>query len=176
MELWDVLDENRVPTGRLAVRGEGLNPGEYHLVCDIWVMNSRGEYLLSKRSPNKHFPLMWEPTGGSAVAGEDSYTTAIRETEEEIGLNLEGCEGHCLFSLRRDKRAVPSFKDVWLFFAEADTMELKLQEEEVCEARWVSEATLREMISQGEVMDLSLYLEEFIEKSKFLLTLRPKLD
>lgn len=31
---------------------------------------------------------MWETTGGSAVAGDDSLTAALRETKEELGIDL----------------------------------------------------------------------------------------
>ena len=89
-ELWDVYDENRNLTGRLHRRGDMMPKGDYHLVVHIWLMNERGEFLLTKRAPNKGFPGMWECTGGSALAGDDSLTAAIRESKEETGLTLNG--------------------------------------------------------------------------------------
>ena len=88
MEIWDIYDGSRRKTGRTAVRGERLGEGEFHLVVHVWIVNGKGEYLITKRSPNKPFPGMWECTGGSALAGEDSLGAALRETKEETGITL----------------------------------------------------------------------------------------
>ena len=88
-ELWDIYDINRKPTGRTVERGKPMKSGEYHIVVNVWIRNSKGEWLISKRTPNKHFPLLWEPTGGSAVSGESSFDAAIRETREELGVELD---------------------------------------------------------------------------------------
>ena len=94
-ELWDVYDEDRNLTGRLHRRGDPLKKGDYHLVIHVWILNSRGEFLLTKRSPNKGFANLWETTGGSALAGDDSLTAAIREVKEETGLRLDPGKGKC---------------------------------------------------------------------------------
>jgi 8-oxo-dGTP pyrophosphatase MutT (NUDIX family) len=89
IELWDVLDENGNATSRFHERGKPMNKGEYHLEVSVWIENDNGEYLISQRSPNKTFPNMWECTGGSAVAGDGSLTTALKEAKEELGIILE---------------------------------------------------------------------------------------
>ena len=88
-ELWDIYDENRQLTGRLQRRGDPMQEGDYHLSVHVWMQNSRGEFLITQRSPNKGYPLMWESTGGSALTGDDSLTAALREVEEETGLRAE---------------------------------------------------------------------------------------
>jgi len=46
VELWDVFDENGIPTGKTALRGRSvLAPGEYHLVVHIWVISKSGLFL-----------------------------------------------------------------------------------------------------------------------------------
>ena len=54
MELWDAYDENRKPLGYTVKREkfDSLN-NEYHIVVHIWIKNSKGEYLIQKRSSNK---------------------------------------------------------------------------------------------------------------------------
>ena len=53
-ELWDVLDENRNPTGRLHRRGDFLKKGDYHLAVLILLENSKGlTYALEE------YPLTW---------------------------------------------------------------------------------------------------------------------
>ena len=80
-EIWDIYDENRNLTGKTIKRAEYINKikeNEYHLVVHIWIKNDNNEWLISKRTPNKHFPLLWECTGGSALAGEESLTADLR--------------------------------------------------------------------------------------------------
>ena len=70
-EFWDVRDAHGVKLGRLHERGTPMREGEYHLSVTVWIANSRGEFLISKRAPAKNSPNMWEPTGGGALAGEE---------------------------------------------------------------------------------------------------------
>lgn len=72
-----------------------MEDGEYHLSVHVWLLNHNGEFLLIKRSPNKGYPNMWESTGGSAIAGDDSLSAAIREVKEETGLTADSTCGTC---------------------------------------------------------------------------------
>ncbi|MEZ3421554.1 MAG: hypothetical protein K1V95_06535 [Eubacterium sp.] len=67
-ELWDILDKNRNKTGKTVLRSAFPNSSEeYHLVVHIWIRNKNGEWLISKRTPNKTEPLKWEFTGGRFI-------------------------------------------------------------------------------------------------------------
>ena len=82
-------NENRELLGKDHVRGEQLPIDGYHLVVHVCIRNSKGQYLISQRSANRPtYPLMWESVGGSVVKGEDSLLGAIRETKEEVGVDL----------------------------------------------------------------------------------------
>ena len=63
-EKWDLYDVNRNKTGLTWIRGMAIPKGYYHLVVSVWIQNDCGEYLLSRRHPNKQYPLCWECTGG----------------------------------------------------------------------------------------------------------------
>ena len=102
-ELWDIYDKNRIKTGRTIERGQPMTENEYHIVVQVWIRNSNGQWLISRRSPGKSMPLKWEPTGGSVLAGEDSLTGALREVREELGVVLKPDTGRLLYSFRRDK-------------------------------------------------------------------------
>jgi len=158
-ELWDVLDENGSKTGRVCKRGP-MEPGNYHLIVHVWTMNSKGEFLISKRTPNKNFPGMWECTGGSAVTGDDSLTTAIKEVREELGITLDPKNGQ-LF--RRFRRFSTDIIDVWLFRQDADITDVVFQPGETCDAKWATRKQLNEMIIEGTFIgrDLYFYLDEF---------------
>lgn len=63
-EVWDLYDAKGNKTGYTLVRGRPIPEGCYHLVVSVWIINNRGEYILSQRHPDKPYPLRWECTGG----------------------------------------------------------------------------------------------------------------
>lgn len=147
-ERWDILDENGVPTGKTTVRGGNtLKNGEYHLVVHIWVVSSKGEFLIQRRSPDKKLmPGEWAATGGAAISGEDSYTAANRELYEELGIPSNK---QTLKKLARIKRR-NSLLDVWLVNTNVDSGSLRLQQDEVADARWVTRAEFMQMVKNGQ--------------------------
>lgn len=151
-EIWDVLDENRCLTGETMLRSE--HPSEkYHLVVHIWIKNSNGEWLISKRTPNKHYPLLWECTGGSALAGEDSITAALREVKEELGINLEKEKGSLYKTIKRP--VYHDYCDVWLFEHNCNINEIVLQEDETCDAMWASSEIIFNLIDNNEFVPIN---------------------
>ena len=91
MEIWDAYNKNsEIIEGVSLIRGEKIPEGIYHLVSDVIVRHTDGEYLLMQRDSQKHFGGMWEATaGGSALKGEDALACAIRELREETGIESE---------------------------------------------------------------------------------------
>ena len=156
-EMWDVIDKDRNPTGRLHRRGDFLSPGEYHLVVHVWMMNSCGQFLMTKRSPNKGFPNMWETTGGSALAGDDSLTAALREVREETGLQLDPAKGKMLFSITEDE----DICDVWFFHQDFDLADVVLLEGETCDVKYASKEQILQMRQDGAMVHYS-YLDDLL--------------
>ena len=156
-ELWDVLDAQRCPTGRTHRRGDPMPEGDYHLIVHVWILNSRGEFLITQRAPTKGWPLFWETPGGSATAGEDSLTAALREAQEETGIALLPGNGQRVFSLLRDD----NFCDVWLFRQEVSLEEFVPQPGETVDAMLATAAQIREMIKEGRFLPAS-YLKELV--------------
>ena len=150
-EIWDVYDENRNKTGRLHRRGDPLTHGDYHLVVHIWIRNSRGEYLITKRAPHKGFPNMWECTGGSALAGDDSLTAALREVKEETGLTLNKDCGKIILSYKR----TDFFVDVWLFEEDFDLSDVVLNEDETIDKMYASPRKIKELYDNGKFVSIS---------------------
>ncbi len=148
MEKWDILNADGTPTGKTALRGQNnLKPNEYHLVVHIWIMSSKGEFLIQRRSDQKK--LMsgeWAATGGAAISGENSYTAANRELYEELGIPSNK---QTLKKLARIKRR-NSLLDVWFITTDIDAKRLRLQQDEVAEARWISRDDFKKMIENGE--------------------------
>ena len=89
MEIWDVYDINRKKVGKVHERGVPLLTGEYHLTVEVWVVDSSNRILLSQRHPSRNNGLLWECSGGSVLAGEESVDGAQRECKEEIGIEID---------------------------------------------------------------------------------------
>ena len=160
-EIWDIYDDNRNLTGRTHRRGDYLAPGDRHLVVHVWMQNSRGDFLVTKRSPNKGFPNMWETTGGSALAGDDSLTAAIREVKEETGLTLQPENGKCVITYARPD----NFTDVWLFHQDFEIRDVRLQEGETCDVMYASAKEILAMRDAGSFMAFR-YLDELFESEE----------
>ena len=89
MELWDLFDSERKPLGRTHVRGEAFGEGEYYVCVEAWIRNSKGEFLIQKRHPDKKAGNLWEFTGGGTLAGETTLQSAVREVAEENGIKAQ---------------------------------------------------------------------------------------
>ena len=91
VELWDLYDAHGNLTGKTMVRGEEVPFGCYHLAVHIWPMNSRGEFLIQRRSPNVQWkPNLWAVTGGSAISGDPG---ALQEYPFSIVIDVPANEG-----------------------------------------------------------------------------------
>ena len=149
MELWDILDENAKPTGRLIDRRDRLGKGEYHLVVHIWVDNGHGLYLIQRRSTRLGFcPGMWAPSGGSAITGETSLQAAMRELSEEMGITAPA-ESFRLVGRQRRNHA---FRDLWQITVSCCT-QTHCQPEEVECAAWRSRCDIMSMVERGEFIN-----------------------
>lgn len=168
MEKWDILNADGTPTGKTTLRGRcNLRPGEYHLVVHIWIVSSRGDFLIQRRSESKRLmPGEWAATGGAAITGEDSYTAANRELYEELGVPSNK---QTLKKLARIKRR-NSLLDIWFINTDIDCNRLRLQENEVAEAKWISREKFKQMIENGEFHNYGKeYFDTLFEKVDSLL-------
>lgn len=158
LEMWDLYNDKGEKAGKILPRGAPVPKGLYHLTVSAWIINSQGQYLLSQRHPQKTYPLCWECTGGSVLAGEDSLNGAVREVKEELGIKLNPLKAEMIYHTRRED--VQDFYDVWLFHADIDLSEIKMQETEVISVQWVSRGVLFDMLHSGKLHPLITF-EQF---------------
>lgn len=164
MELWDILDKSGTKTGKLIKRGDPIEKGEYHLIVNVWIKNSNGDFLISKRSPYKTLlPNMWETTCGAVVINENSLSAALREVKEELGIDLSPANAEYLFRTRRDHIKFPDFTDVWLFTEDVNINDVILQQNEVSSVKWSSPDEIYDMIKFGEFTDTFKYINNLFK-------------
>jgi 8-oxo-dGTP diphosphatase len=148
MEIWDIFDENGLPTGRTILRGQPLKQNEFHLIVDVWIKNAQGEYLISRRAPFKEPEAgRWEPTCGCAISGDSSLEAALRETREELGVTLLPENGKMI--KRIFNREHGYIVDVWLFHQEVDIRAVVLQPGETDDAKWAVKDDIIHMQKSG---------------------------
>lgn len=89
-ELFDVCDEQDNVL-RQATRAQVHANSWIHRAVHIWVFRSDGSLLLHRRSATKDTcPLkITSSASGHVDAGEDYYACAVRELQEELGLQAE---------------------------------------------------------------------------------------
>ncbi|MBQ2955107.1 MAG: NUDIX domain-containing protein [Clostridia bacterium] len=146
-ELWDLYDVNRNPLGRTHERGKPIRAGEYHIVVQICVQDAKGRLLMTRRHPDKVDGCKWEVTAGSALAGEDSATGALRELREETGLSVSGERMKPFFS----RLGEDYFFDSYLVQLDEDgeNVRLTMQEGETTDYIWADYETQEQMERDG---------------------------
>lgn len=123
-----------------------LPPDLYFMVADVWVINSKNQILLQKRSDNKPFqPSKWAMVGGQSIEGEDTRQTIAREFLEEMGIDLdiERCEK------RMSYRTGRVWGDAYFTRQDIDLSTVTLQTSEVSEVGWFSIDEIEQMERQG---------------------------
>ena len=153
MELWDIYDKDKKPTGRTMKRNDWcLKEGEYHLSVLGVIQRPDGKYLITKRAADKAWaPGWWEVSGGAAIAGETSEDAVKREILEETGLDVTNAEGGFLFSYHRENPGEGDnyFVDVYTYHMDFTEEDIKLQTEETNAFQIADAAQLSEYDKQG---------------------------
>ncbi|GKX29482.1 NUDIX hydrolase [Vallitalea longa] len=165
MELWDLYDENRAKLNKTHVIGIPISEGEYHIVVDIWTINSKGEILITQRHQEKTFGLLWECTGGSVICGESSKVGALRELSEEVGINASNEQLLLIHTIRLKDR----FVDTYITRQDVVLDDLELQAEEVVDAKFISFEELNIMWKNGLIVPrhrYELYQDDIINYIK----------
>ncbi|MCI9063254.1 MAG: NUDIX domain-containing protein [Clostridia bacterium] len=142
-ELFDVINERGENTGRVEGRDKCHKEGLWHRAVALFIINSKNQVLLQKRSPNKKlWPNMWDITGGGHVlAGEFGFEAVIREMKEELGIDLDKNDLLFLASMLSEniKGDIINrhMNEFYIVNKDVDETKLELQEDEVAEVKWV---------------------------------------
>ena len=150
MEYVDVLDSSGRRVGRRKPRSEVHRDGDWHGATHVWILNTKGQILIQRRSPTKeNWPNLWDVSvAGHISAGEEPVEAALREAQEELGVMLLPRECRYLFtvaeqvSLNNGSYVDNEYHHVFLVEKDLDVGDLKFSDGEVAEVRFVS---LREL-------------------------------
>lgn len=158
MEYFDLYDKNGKQLNQTKLRAEVHRDGDWHMAVDVWILNSRGELLLQKRSKQKEsFPGLWEVScSGHISAGEDSRSSALRELQEELGLEIREKELKLLFKTKdscitnKGTFVNNEHKDVYLVKKDLEIQDFKLDPLEVSEVKFMKIEDLKQHIEDHD--------------------------
>ena len=159
-ELRDLYDANNNKTDKTYRKGESIPNGYYPMVVMAVIRNSKGEFLMQKRSISKGGD--WGVTGGHPKSGETHLEGIVTEIKEELGLDFSnetfvefdsGCDGKDCYKM-------------YLVNKDLDLKDAKIQEEELTEVRWFSMDELKDMVKSGELNENQISC--FIKVCKYL--------
>ncbi len=149
-EYLDVRDYDGNKKGIVVERGKHHHEGWWYLCVHAYIMTPDGKFLIQRRAMTKeYFPGIWDITCGAALSGEDSIDAAIRETKEELGIDVSTFDrtfigiSHCYDCVNH----------VYLFRGKVELSDLKLQKEEVMDAKFITKEEMLSLIKNSEFKD-----------------------
>ena len=161
-ELRDLYDKNSNKTNKTYRKGDPIPEGYYPMVVMVVIRNSKGEFLMQKRSLSKGGD--WGVTGGHPKSGETPIEGIITEVKEELGLDFSkekfieydaGCDGSDCYKMYYVTKDI-NIKDI------------SIQEEELSEVRWFTLKELQDMVKKKELNEdqISCFLKvcDYIKK------------
>ena len=159
-ELFDIVNENGVPTGGIVERSEAHEKDIRHRTAHVWVVrmhDGKPQVLLQKRAAGKEsFPGCYDTSSAGHIhAGDEPMESALRELEEELGIKADASDLSFagIFHTHYEKvfRTDP-FRDnevtfVYIYKKPLDIETLTLQEDEVESVRWFDVDYVQEKIA-----------------------------
>jgi len=157
MEYLDTLTPSGHLTGERKPRDDVHRDGDWHRAVHAWIRNSKGELLIQRRSPEKESnPDKWDVSAaGHVSAGESSLEAVVKETREELGVDLPASAFRLLFMVRQSAHHRSGafidneFHDVYLVEADLPLSAFTVQPGEVAELRYEAVEVWRARIEAG---------------------------
>lgn len=101
----DVLDAEGNLTGRTKLRGAVHHDGDWHRAIHIWIVQQERFVLLQRRSRAKELePLKLDVSVGGHLRAGETHLEALREAEEELGLELRPGQAEYLGTAVSERR------------------------------------------------------------------------
>ncbi len=175
MEEWiDVLNEDGTKTGEVVTRKEVHEKGLLHRIVVIAIIDKDGHLLMQQRAKDKETnPGKWDVSvAGHVSSGQTSIEAAIREVQEEIGMQLRKEELKYIFTYKQERKIKDHFISNHLFDFylvkrnQIDLNQIKIQESEVEQVKLCDKKEVKEMLNENITVERKLVYEKLINYLK----------
>lgn len=154
-EYFEVLNAKGEYTGKVETRQKCHQKGLWHKAVAAFIINTKEQVLLQKRSANKKmWANMWDITaGGHVLAGEFGFEAIIREIKEELGIEISKNDitfiGSVLSSNEKGDIINRHLNEYYIINKDLDETKLSLQEDEVAEVKWIDKQEIIEQVKDN---------------------------
>ncbi|MDD5721068.1 MAG: NUDIX domain-containing protein [Candidatus Pacebacteria bacterium] len=156
MEYLDICDSEGNLTGQKELKTKVHELGLWHRSVHIWIVNSKGELLIQKRSPLvSNHPNEWDiSSAGHVSAGERDIVSALREIKEEIGLKFLREDliqiGTVKQTSKREGYINNEINPVYVVKIDLNPEKIQKQEEEVSEVKFIPHKELKVLVNKKD--------------------------
>lgn len=173
-ELIDALDENGNKTGEILTRKQIHEQGIWHKIVAVAIIDKNGNILLQQRSKNRaKNPLKWDVSAaGHVSSGQTTIEAAIRETSEEIGIDLKEEELKYVITYKEIVNVEENYNDRQIYDCyilekdKIDISNIKIQESEVEQVKLCNLKEFEEIVESKNITNT--IIEMYKEIIKYL--------
>lgn len=158
----EILNEFGEKTGEILDRKIVHIEGKWHGSSHIHIINSNKETLLQLRSKQKKiYPRVWAPSvGGHIDAHSNALQTAIREANEELGIDITPEDLQYIGTVKDmadfGELLEREFVNVFIL-QEPHDLNMKMTNDEVEELKWFSQVELLDLSQRKDPKLLPAY-------------------
>lgn len=150
IEMLDVYDIDNLNVIDIREKNEVHAQGLIHREIVVFVINEKNQLLIQKRSPNKkQHPNKWGMLAGHVNSGEEPIKAALRETKEEIGINISESDLKFINTIFIEVKNNRYYNYIYLLRTDKRIDEMTMQESEVCELAYIDIEKLKERVKNN---------------------------
>ena len=160
MEYFDVYNKYGEKTGETVERNDAHKNGIRHRAVQLWIFNRDNQVLIQQRSTNKRAGanLWYISVAGHIESGESIESTLVRETREELGLDISNLTDSIEYLYTFEECALhqngsyidDEICDVFMLKADFNIDEITMQPEEVQAVKYIGYADFKQVLLSGD--------------------------